>query len=100
LALRTGVIEAQFQANRGWLVLAAVENPDPAKPGHIAIARPGTMMAASLLQDGPMLTQAGAHNALSVPLARAFRGHRGAWLAGGKGSVAFFAHAVDWPKVG
>lgn len=98
--LRGDVMEAQFQANRGWLVLAVVENPDPKKPGHIAIVRPGAMMAEALLRDGPMLTQAGGHNALSVALVRAFRGHRGAWLPGAKGSVQFFAHAVDWARLG
>lgn len=99
-ALHGDVLAAQYQANHGLLVLAVAENPDPAKPGHIAIVRPGAMTAAPLRRDGPMLTQAGGRNALSMPLARAFRGHRGAWLRDGEGSVRFFAHPVDWARVG
>ena len=33
-------VEAQEAANRGELVLEAFENPDPHRPGHIAIVRP------------------------------------------------------------
>ena len=88
--------EAQMRANAGELVLAAVENPDPRKPGHIAIVRPSDIDAATLREDGPLVTQAGAENALSVPLAEGFSHHPGAWIAGGGGSVRFFAHMVDW----
>lgn len=98
-ALQADVLEAQLQANRGLLVLAGVENPDPTKPGHIAIVRPGPMMAAMLMKDGPMVTQAGGRNALSVSLAHGFRGHRGAWRPGGRGSVEFFTHSVDWTRL-
>ena len=87
---------AQEDANRGDLVLAAFENPDPDKPGHIAIVRPSGIDLATLEEQGPFVTQAGGHNALSTPLARGFRNHPGAWLPGGGGSVRFFAHSVDW----
>src|SRR5262249_29222983 len=39
---------AQRSANLGNLVVAAYENPDPHKPGHIAFVRPGTPDAARL----------------------------------------------------
>lgn len=87
---------AQTRANLGDLVLAAFESPDPHKPGHIAIVRPSDIDTAALLADGPFVIQAGGHNALSVPLARGFANHKGAWLFGGGGSVRFFAHTVDW----
>lgn len=89
-------VAAQEQANRGELVLAAIENPDPDKPGHIAIVRPSEIDRASLLADGPFVTQAGFHNAFSVPLAHGFANHKGAWLGGGRGDVRFFVHSVDW----
>jgi hypothetical protein len=98
--LRADVNEAQYQANRGLLVLAGVENPNPAKAGHIAIVRPGAMQADALATTGPMVTQVGGHNALSMPLAHGFRGHRGAWQAGGGGTVQFFAHHIDWTRRG
>lgn len=90
------VTSAQTRANLGELVLAAFENPDPDEPGHIAIVRPSEIDAATLLANGPFVTQAGGHNALSVPLARGFASHQGAWVAGGSGAVRFFAHPVNW----
>jgi hypothetical protein len=78
------------------LVLAAVENPNPNQPGHIAIVRPSDIDAETLLADGPLVTQAGAENALSVPLAEGFSHHKGAWIPGGGGDVRFFAHTIDW----
>jgi hypothetical protein len=90
------VTSAQIRANLGELVLAAFENPDPNEPGHIAIVRPSDVDAATLLAEGPFVTQAGGHNALSVPLARGFANHKGAWVAGSSGGVRFFAHTVNW----
>jgi hypothetical protein len=90
---------AQAMANRGALVVAAFENPNPDKPGHIAIVRPGPITTGALAQYGPMVTQAGGHNALSVPLARGFANHPGAWIPGGGGAVRFFAHEVNWAQV-
>jgi hypothetical protein len=89
---------AQTRANQGDLVLAAFENPDPDMPGHIAIVRPSDVDATTLEEQGPFVTQAGGHNALSTPLARGFRNHRGAWLPGGGGSIRFFAHSIEWPQ--
>jgi hypothetical protein len=90
------VSAVQARANEGDLVLATFENPDPDKPGHIAIVRPSDIDAATLQDEGPFVTQAGGHNALSTPLARGFRNHRGAWLPGGAGAVRFFAHSIEW----
>lgn len=92
------VTAAQTRANLGELGLAVFENLDPDKPGHIAIVRPSEIDAVNLLANGPFVTQAGLRNALSVPLAEGFASHRGAWVAGGTGSVRFFAHTVIWPQ--
>ena len=94
-----GAADAQTAANRGELVVACVRNPDPHRPGHIAIVRPGDISQQLLQKDGPMVTQAGAQNAIEVSLARGFRGHRGAWKPDGSGAVQFFAHVVDWANV-
>jgi hypothetical protein len=76
-------LSAQFRANLGDLVLAAFENLDPDKPGHIAIVRPSDINRETLLADGPFVIQAGGHNALSEPLAKGFHNHSGAWISGG-----------------
>ena len=81
---------AQRSANQGNLVVAVWENPDRHRPGHIALVRPGTPDAARLEADGPDVTQAGATNALLMPLRRAFRHHPGAW----PDQIDFFAHAI------
>lgn len=94
------VSAAQARANRGDLVVAAFENPDPNESGHIAIVRPSEIDAATLAVDGPYVTQAGGHNSIAEPLARGFHNHPGAWLPGGTGSLRFFAHTVDWAELG
>lgn len=88
--------QAQTLANQGDFVLAAWANPRPQHSGHIAIVRPSLQSAAALEQDGPELTMAGHRNALRISTARGFEDHKGAWVAGGTGSVRFYAHAVDW----
>jgi hypothetical protein len=90
---------AQARANAGDLVLAAFENPDPHKSGHIAIVRPSSIDAATLLASGPFVTEAGQRNALSISLQRGFAGHHGAWVPGGGGAIAFFSHTIDWPAL-
>jgi hypothetical protein len=91
---------AQRLANTGMLVLAAFANPDPHRPGHIAVIRPSLKTAAELIADGPQETQAGETNAISTNVASGFRHHRGAWQPGGSGSLRFYGHAVDWSRVG
>jgi hypothetical protein len=83
---------AQQSANLGNLVVAVFENPDPHRPGHIALIRPGTPDAQRLASEGPDVTQAGATNALAMPLSRAFRHHPGAW----PGQIRYFEHTIVW----
>jgi hypothetical protein len=87
--------EAQRLANQGMLVVAAFENPDPQKPGHIAIIRPSSKSAAELERDGPQETQAGSTNAINIAVAEGFRHHPGAWSPAG-GAIRFYAHQVNW----
>lgn len=87
---------AQRLANQGYFVLAVFENPNPAKPGHIAILRPSGKSLDELETAGPEEAQAGEHNFTGTAIARGFAAHRGAWLADGKGGIRFFAHKVDW----
>ena len=83
---------AQASANQGNLVVAVYENVDRHKAGHIAFVRPGTPSAARLAEEGPDVTQAGAVNAIAIPLKRAFSHHAGAW----PDDIRYFEHAVGW----
>ncbi len=78
---------AQTLANQGVFVIASYENPDPHKPGHIAILRPSIKSAAELAADGPQITQAGGHNYISTTLQNGFRARRP--------HVLFFSHAIN-----
>lgn len=88
---------AQAAANRGELVLEAFENPNPHKPGHIAIVRPSLKTREELERDGPQETQAGEQNATSITTAAGFRRHPGAWDPDGTGGLQYYSHAVTWP---
>jgi hypothetical protein len=90
-------VEAQEAANRGELVLEAFENPNPHRPGHIAIVRPSLKSRALLDAHGPQETQAGGHNSLSITTMNGFRSHPGAWLPAGDGAIHYYAHEVSWP---
>jgi len=91
-------VAAQAAANRGELVLEAFENPNPVRPGHIAIVRPSEQSRDALERDGPRETQAGATNALDISTREGFRHHPGAWVPEGRGDIRYYAHAIDWAK--
>lgn len=93
-------IEAQAAANRGEFVVAVYQNPDPHRPGHIAVLRPSDKSQAALDTEGPQEAQAGERNWLTNSVAEGFLHHHGAWLPGGAGTLRFFAHTVDWSKAG
>ena len=46
----------------------------------------------TLAAEGPDVTQAGATNALAMPLRRAFSHHHGAW----PDQIRYFEHAIAW----
>ncbi|MBS0558756.1 MAG: hypothetical protein JSR21_01770 [Proteobacteria bacterium] len=90
--------DAQAAANRGEFVVAVFQNPDPHRPGHIAVLRPSEKTQAELDRDGPQEAQAGSNNAVSTVVAAGFRHHPGAWEQGGEGgAIRYFAHPVAWP---
>jgi len=95
-----GAAAAQQMANAGMLVVAAFQHPDPHRPGHIAVIRPSLKTAAEFAREGPQETQAGATNTLSTTIAFGFRHHRGAWEPDGIGTIGYYAHAVDWNRMG
>src|SRR5262249_49390875 len=77
-----GMREAQELANQGRLVVVSFRNPNPHKPGHIAILRPSAKSVEELQRDGPQVIQAGSENALSTTVRAGFRHHPGAWPDG------------------
>jgi hypothetical protein len=86
-----GGAKAQAEANRGNLVMAVFANPDPHRPGHIAIVRPAEKSLSDLKQDGPQIIQAGQHNHRSTVVRLGFRNHPGAFPDG----VRYYEHELD-----
>ncbi len=82
--------DAQSLANAGNLVAIVYENPDPHKPGHIAIVRPAVRSERLLDENGPEITQAGERNYLKTSTKVGFEHHPGAWPDG----VRYYAHAI------
>jgi hypothetical protein len=82
--------EAQHLANQGQLLLALFENPDPHKPGHVAIVRPSEKPARALEENGPEIIMAGQHNHQRTNVRIGFSNHLGAWPSG----VRYFAHTL------
>ena len=85
--------QAQTLSNAGELVVASYENPNPRKPGHIAIVRPSLKSTAALAEDGPAITQAGAKNYANSNVRTGFKHHVEAGQAGLVG-VLYFGHAI------
>lgn len=82
--------DAQTLANAGNLVTIVYENPDPHKPGHIAIVRPAARSERLLEENGPEITQAGEKNYVKTSTKVGFEHHPGAWPDG----VRYYAHAI------
>jgi hypothetical protein len=88
-----GPLEAQQQANRGLVVVAVYKERDPKRHGHIAIIRPSNRSDASIIANGPQITQAGMDNYKSTSLKEGFKHHRTAWVGG---EIRYYAHEVRW----
>jgi hypothetical protein len=88
----TSAREAQRLANQGELVVLVFRNPDPHKPGHIAVVHPYVKSDAALASEGPTTTQAGAHNFTLGTAVFSFVMHPGAW----PDEVKMFAHATKF----
>ena len=83
-------VAAQALANRGQIVVAVCQNPDPKKSGHIAIVRPGTKTPEQITAEGPDVAQAGGTNFNSASLKRGFSNHPEAF----PGGIHYYAHAL------
>jgi glutamine amidotransferase-like uncharacterized protein len=82
-------VAAQESASAGKLVVAVVRNPDSAKPGHIALVRPGAKSPKLLEEEGPDVMQAGSKNRNTTPLRKGFSNHL-AYIE----TAGFFAHEL------
>jgi hypothetical protein len=71
--------KAQQLANRGYIVTAVYSNPNPKKPGHIALVMPYEKEMDSLDEEGPTLIQAGATNKNFISLKDGFKHHISDW---------------------
>lgn len=87
--------KAQKLANEGLLVVATYKNPDPKKPGHIAIVRPSIKGLRQIAKEGPQIIQAGGTNWNSTSLKEGFKRHPDAWR---DRHILFFAHKLEGKK--
>lgn len=78
---------AQQRANEGEVVVASYKNPNPNKPGHVALVRPSTRSPRSIVQDGPEFIWAGRHNHNRGSVVECFHDH--------KDKVLFFVHRAE-----
>lgn len=83
---------AQAAANAGQFVVASYQNPDEARPGHIAIVRPSQKSRDEITADGPDITQAGLENFFHTTVRAGFADHRNAFSGN---AILYYAHAVD-----
>jgi hypothetical protein len=70
---------AQRLANKGMVVVAICQNPDPAKPGHAALVMPDAMTTEKMEAAGPVCIMAGTHNFNKISLRNGFRSHLTEW---------------------
>ncbi|MDD2711128.1 MAG: hypothetical protein PHV34_24375 [Verrucomicrobiae bacterium] len=91
-------VEAQRLANQGHPVAVVFQNPDPQKPGHIALVRPSDLDEQRLASDGTWVIQAGQHNHRCCTLKKGFKNHPGAWNNAGDYQVKFFFNQTSFRK--
>jgi hypothetical protein len=89
-------LEAQKLANAGNLVVVTCKNPDPNRPGHIAIVRPSEKSDEKILAEGPEITQAGLHNYIDSNTREGFKNHKDAFE---KNQLLYFAHPLVWSRL-
>ena len=82
--------KAQQLANQGFIVTAVYRNPNPHKPGHIALVMPDERKSlADLADEGPTMIQAGLNNKNFISLKDGFRHHIRDWPSATE-DIAFF----------
>ena len=82
--------KAQELANKGYIVTAVYKNPDPKKPGHIALVMPTEKSIEDLYEEGPTVIQAGQTNYNSTPLKNGFKHHILVWSLATKDIIFFY----------
>lgn len=87
--------KAQEYANKGFVVVVVYKNPNPKKPGHIALVMPFEKSLELLNNEGPTLIQAGQTNKNFIALKEGFKHHISDWSSV-KDSIVFFY--FDNPK--
>ena len=70
---------AESYANKGYVVVAVIKNPDPHKPGHTALVTPATITDSLLAESGPRLIMAGKENSNYISLKAGFKRHLTTW---------------------
>lgn len=78
---------AQRLANEGEVVVGSFRNPDPNKPGHMALVRPSNRSMESIAQEGPDFIWASRQNHNSGLIEKCFGEH--------KDPVLFFVHHAE-----
>lgn len=71
--------EAQRMADEGYMVVVCAQNPDPHKPGHIALVMPAALSQSQLQQGGPLLIQSSTKNSVDALFRNAFHHHIADW---------------------
>ena len=83
-------IKAQELANKGFMVTAVYKNPDPKKPGHIALVMPTEKSINDLNKEGPTMIQAGRINGNYISLQEGFKHHIANWALATKEIMFFY----------
>ena len=81
---------AQRMANQGAFVIAAVQNSNPHRAGHITIVRPEALTWTQIRTDGLVVAHSGFRNSVQVSEKTGFERHEGAWPDG----ISYFVHPV------
>ena len=81
---------AQELANKGFVVAAVYKNPNPKKPGHIALVMPIEKTSDALYKEGPTVIQAGRLNRNYISLKDGFQHHISDWALATKDIVFFY----------
>jgi hypothetical protein len=82
--------KAQELANNGIIVTVAYKNPNPKKPGHIALIMPVEKSTDDLFKEGPTLIQAGQTNKNFISLKEGFIHHISDWSSATNNIVFFY----------
>ena len=81
----------QNLANQGYFIVAVFRNKDDKKPGHIALIYPGILSDDELINNGPLLIQAGHINGKGITLRKGFEKHIEDWNTN---NIEFYGYKI------